>query len=88
MKLPHSIVVDQMGTMYIVAFSNDRILRWFTTSTVGSIIIANQNIENKSNRLSDPYDIAFDREGNLYLADTSNHRVQMYRIDKSACLGS
>ncbi|CAF1229667.1 unnamed protein product [Adineta steineri] len=85
LKLPHSVVVDQMGTMYIVDFGNNRILRWFKHSKSGRILIGNDESGNDANQLSDPYDIAFDREGNLYVADTSNHRIQMYRIDKSAC---
>jgi DNA-binding beta-propeller fold protein YncE len=74
-----------MGTMYIVDFGNDRILRWFKDATSGMVIIGQDGTRNKASQLSDPYDIAFDREGNLYVADTSNHRIQMFRIDKSSC---
>jgi hypothetical protein len=88
LKLPHSVIVDQMGTMYIVDFGNDRIMRWFKYSTKGTIIIGNDGSGNRTSQLSDPYDIAFDRQGNLYVADTSNHRIQMYQIDKSACATS
>ena len=78
LKLPHSVVVDRMGTSYVVDFGNARIMRWFANSTSGVPIVG-------AGGLSDPYDIAFDQHGNLYVADTSNHRIQMFKIDKSPC---
>ncbi len=32
-----------------------------------------------------PYDLIFDRQGNLYVADYDNHRVQMFTIEKNSC---
>jgi hypothetical protein len=32
-----------------------------------------------------PYDLTFDRQGKLYVADYENHRAQVFTIDKSSC---
>ena len=29
--------------------------------------------------------VLFDKNGNLWVADEMNHRIQMYMIDKSSC---
>ena len=74
-----------MGTVYVVDYGN-RVLRWPKGAASGSIIIGQQGAGDGAAQLSDPTDLAFDRQGNLYVVDRSNQRVQMFLIDKSSCL--
>ena len=60
-------------------------VRWFDNSKSGSVIIGGQGWGNRTTQLCTPRDLAFDRQGNLYVADAENYRVQMFTIDKSSC---
>jgi len=64
---PTSIILDQFENMYIMDSRNNRIQRWSPGSTYGITIL--------SGTFSNPYGIAFDRSGNLAIADSSYNRV-------------
>ena len=74
-----------MGTVYVADRDNHRVMRWFKGSKSGSVIIGGQGSGNGTAQLSYPTDLAFDRQGNLYVVDTFNNRVQKFTIDKSSC---
>ncbi|CAF1251615.1 unnamed protein product [Rotaria sp. Silwood1] len=83
---PTSVIVDQIGTLYITDTNNNRLQRWFKDAISASATIAGGRDEGpESNQLSFPYDVAFDRHGNLFVVDHYNHRVQMFQIDTSDC---
>ncbi|CAF3887555.1 unnamed protein product [Rotaria sp. Silwood1] len=83
---PTSVIVDQIGTLYITDTNNNRLQRWFKDDISASATIAGGRDEGpESNQLSFPYDVAFDRHGNLFVVDHYNHRVQMFQIDTSDC---
>jgi hypothetical protein len=69
----------------ITASNNNRVMRWLKDSKSGSVIIGGRGSGSGINLLSDPNDLTFDRQGNLYVSDWDNDRVQMYTIDKSSC---
>jgi hypothetical protein len=61
-----------------------------------SYILLNENLKSFYDLLKDkgsesdqfdwPNDLAFDNEGNLYVSDQNNHRIQMFAItDNHAC---
>jgi DNA-binding beta-propeller fold protein YncE len=81
------VVVDQIGTVYVVDSVNHRVIRWLKGSKSGSVIIGGRGPGSGIAQLSYPFDLAFDSQGNLhvYVADTGNHRVQLFTIDKSSC---
>jgi sugar lactone lactonase YvrE len=81
---PQSVIVDRMGTVYVVDYAN-HITRWLKGSTSGSIIIGGQGGGSETAQLSDPTDLVFDRRGNLYVVDRDSNRIQMFAIDKSSC---
>ncbi|CAF2027457.1 unnamed protein product [Rotaria magnacalcarata] len=84
LESPQSVVVDQMGAVYAVDYGN-HVVRWLKDAASGSIIISQHGAGNGTDELSDPTDLAFDRQGNLYVVDRTNSRVQMFTIDKSSC---
>ena len=81
---PSAVTVDQMGTVYVLEQNNRRVTRWFRGAESGSVIIGGVG-GSQNNQLQYPLGLAFDREGNLYVADTHNNRAQMFAIDKSLC---
>jgi DNA-binding beta-propeller fold protein YncE len=80
---PLGVVVDQLGTVYVVDCANHRVMRWLKGARQGSVVVGGNGVGGGSNQLSGPWGLAFDRQGNLYVSDWSNHRVQKFNIDPS-----
>ncbi|CAF4794446.1 unnamed protein product [Rotaria socialis] len=67
---PSPVVVDRMGAL------SQKWAVLLLAEGVGGIGM---------DHLSFPEDLAFDRQGNIYVVDNDNHCVQMFAIDKSFC---
>ncbi|CAF4963218.1 unnamed protein product [Rotaria socialis] len=85
LSFPTSLVVDQMGSIYVTDTVHNRVMRYLKGKKEGIVIMGGGESGDKPNQLSEPFDMSFDRTGNLYVADMSNYRIQMFKIDKSAC---
>ncbi|CAF1116318.1 unnamed protein product [Rotaria sp. Silwood1] len=87
---PVGVVVDQMGSTYVLEYGTSRITRWLKDDPYnGIVIIVDKPTTNNPVPLAPytyRYELLFDTEGNLYAVDQYNHRIQKYQIDKSACL--
>ncbi|CAF5017663.1 unnamed protein product, partial [Rotaria sp. Silwood1] len=82
---PHSIAVDESGALYITEWSNHRVTRWLPRSTNGIVIVGDRCPGYHSDQLHGPTDLGFDSEGNLYVVDSVNGRIQNFLIDNSSC---
>jgi hypothetical protein len=62
--------------------TNNRVMRWLKGSTEGNIIVGGKGGQqpHQFNCLSG---LSFDRQGNLYVVDNSNNRVQKFEIDSN-----
>ncbi|CAF1537806.1 unnamed protein product [Rotaria sp. Silwood1] len=77
---PQGVVVDQLGTVYVADWENNRIMRWPKGATQGSVIVGGNGSGEQSNQLNGSIGLSFDRHGNLYVVDWGNHRVQKFNI--------
>ena len=83
LRFPSGVDVDSAGNIYIADAYNHRI-RKVTASTgaistvagTGSIGYGGDSGPATAARLSFPDDVAVDSDGNLYIADTTNHRIR------------
>ncbi|CAF3254829.1 unnamed protein product, partial [Rotaria socialis] len=80
---PQGIFVDTLGTLYVADQGNNRVMRW----TLGdkkqpTVVVGGNRYGAGANQFSNPVGLSFDRHGNLYVADTNNHRVQRFSIKK------
>ncbi|CAF3941894.1 unnamed protein product [Rotaria sp. Silwood1] len=82
---PMSVVADQSDTLYIADYDSDRIIRWFKNSKSGIVIIGARGSGEDKDQLNRPSQVLLDKNGNLWVNDDMNHRIQMFKIDKSAC---
>jgi len=61
---------------------NNRIVKWTTNYTRGGICVVgctgNAGVGN--NQFDTPRDLKFDSQGNLYVTDLSNNRIQKFMI--------
>ena len=85
--LPFHVLVDDVGTIYSTMCRqlprNDSecfILRMNSDHTNEQIII------NTSSHLRNPHGFTFDSFGNLYVADTENHRIVRFDVICNECL--
>lgn len=78
--------------MYIVDTTNDRIMKWTTNYTEGGICIAGctGSSGTGAKQLEKPRDLKFDSDGNLYVCDQGNNRIQkfMIQLTSSNCTSS
>ena len=80
---PFSVALDRSGNLYIADRGNHRIRRVGARNRVITTVAGNgqrglsgDGGPARRASLADPFDVAVDRRGNLYIADTGNKRVR------------
>ncbi|CAF1576007.1 unnamed protein product [Didymodactylos carnosus] len=85
LSFPRNVICDTDGTLYISDTNNHRIMKWTIGASNGSVIAGISGTSGTSKiMLNYPNGIAFDSDRNLYVADSSNHRVQKFLSCTSA----
>ncbi|CAF1572633.1 unnamed protein product, partial [Adineta steineri] len=79
---PSGIILDAEKYLFIVDFGNSRI--------IGSglngfrCLVGCYGVGSQSNQLNIPFSFSFDRSGNIFVADTDNHRIQKFLLMKES----
>jgi uncharacterized protein (TIGR03437 family) len=79
---PFGIAFDPYGNLYIADGGNNRIRVLMTNGTITTVAgngkagYSGDMIPATTAELNNPYDVAFDPYGNLYIADTNNFRIR------------
>lgn len=87
LNVPQGVALDADGNVYIADSGNHRIRRVNTNGVINTIAgsgtrgFAGDGGPAFSAQLAAPQGVAVDPQGNVYIADTANHRVR--RIDRS-----
>ncbi|CAF4569560.1 unnamed protein product, partial [Rotaria socialis] len=82
LKNPQGIFVDTLGTLYVADSANHRVMRWTQgDKKQGTVIVGGNGKEAGANQFNFPAGLSFDRQGNLYVADRNNNRVQRFSIE-------
>ena len=66
--------------MYISDKSAHRVVKWKPGANEGVVIAGGNGDGSSDNQLSDPQGVYLDNDGNLYVSDTRNHRIQKIQI--------
>ena len=80
---PIGVAVDNAGNLYIGDFNNQRVRKVSTDNTIttvagnGTAGFSGDGGAATSAELNQPEGVAVDSTGNLYIADSNNHRVRM-----------
>jgi trimeric autotransporter adhesin len=83
LSLPKGVASDAAGNLYIADSGNDRIRKVSTAGTISTVAgsglfsYSGDGSPAASAQLNGPLGAAVDASGNVYLADTNNHRVRV-----------
>jgi|SaaInl0LU_22_DNA_1037365.scaffolds.fasta_scaffold02131_2 sugar lactone lactonase YvrE len=81
---PHGIFVDSSGNLYIADSKNHRIQKWESGATQGTTVAGGNGIGvsahdiNVFDKLNNPQGVFVTDDGNVYVADTGNNRIQKW----------
>ncbi|CAF4966028.1 unnamed protein product, partial [Rotaria socialis] len=79
---PNGIFVDTLGTLYVADTDNHRVMRCTQgDKKQGTVIVGGNGQGAGENQFNYPWDLSFDRYGNLYVVDMGNDRVQRFSIE-------
>ena len=77
---PRDVILDSMGNIYVADSANHRVQFFKAGESNGTTIAGVTSSPGPaSNQLNTPYGIALDSQFNLYVADTSNYRIQKFQ---------
>lgn len=86
LNTPQAIVADSAGNVYVADTLNNRVRKFTRNGSVTTIAGTNVPGYNGDNRaafnasLNHPTALAFDKLGNLYIADALNHRIRVVSV--------
>ena len=76
---PQEVTLDPMGNMYVADRYNHRIQFFYANQLNATTIAGITNVTGtNSTTLNKPRSVRLDNQLNLYVADTSNHRIQKF----------
>lgn len=83
---PQAVFVDSFGTVYVADYGNDRIMKWLKNANNGTLVAGiSGSSGNTGTQLNNPSGIYFDKNGDMYVSDYSNNRVQRFTINNTSC---
>ena len=86
---PYGLIYDSpSGSLIIPNYYNHNIVRWVLGETSQTVVVgdAQGNFGNNSTLLRNPIGIKMDPMGNIYVADASNHRIQLFMAGQSSAI--
>ena len=80
LNYPRGVSLDPMGNIYVADTVNNRIQFFLSGQTVGRTVAGITGVYGTNMTLLDhPFWVTQDKQLNLYVSDTYNHRVQMFK---------
>jgi sugar lactone lactonase YvrE len=80
---PRGVWVDEMGTVYVAEFGNQRVTQWPKNETRGIVVVGGNGGGNATNQFNCPMGLSFDRRGDMYVTEWGNNSVQHFKLENS-----
>ncbi|CAF2091091.1 unnamed protein product [Rotaria magnacalcarata] len=77
---PANIFVDNNYTLYITDRGNNRIVRYHTNDTIGTVVAGNCTPGSSPSQLNSPKGVAVDQYGTIIVGDSLNYRIQRFPL--------
>jgi sugar lactone lactonase YvrE len=71
-------IVADTDILYIADSDNNRILKWLPGATSGTLVAGGQGSGYNATQLNSPKEVCVDLNGNVYVADSINYRIQYF----------
>jgi len=81
---PIGITLDADGTLFIVSFYEHRVIA-LGPGGVRCVVGCNNSMGSAANQLSNPWSLVLDIQGNLFVGDLGNTRIQKFEILFNQC---
>ncbi|CAF1321096.1 unnamed protein product [Rotaria sordida] len=80
LNTPRDVFLDTVNTLVVADTTNNRIQRWTIGAIQGATVAgqADGGVGTDATQLSGPEGVVVDPNGNIYVADTVNNRVQLW----------
>lgn len=89
LNLPYDLALDASGNLYIADYGNHRIRKLSSNGVINTLTgtgvggFAGDGGQAVSAQINAPTALALDASGNLFIADTDNHRIRKIAVDGS-----
>ncbi|CAF1686033.1 unnamed protein product, partial [Adineta ricciae] len=80
---PSGIVLDAQKYLFIVEYEKGRIIR--EDANGFRCLVGCDGKGSQSDQLSDPTTLSFDIDGNIFVSDWGNSRIQKFTFEKTSC---
>ena len=81
---PYGFKLDQSGALYIAEYSANRIRKWLSGASNGTVIAGASG--NASNQFYQPTDVLVENNGDMYVTDRGNNRLQFWASGSSSAI--
>lgn len=82
---PVGVTLDADGYLYIVSLSHHRVIAVSPAGSGRCVIGCTGTFGSAANQISSPWTVAFDIEGNLFVGDNGNNRIQKFALIWNQC---
>ncbi|CAF1667044.1 unnamed protein product, partial [Adineta ricciae] len=86
LNLPSGIVLDAQKYFFIAESGKGRIIR--EDANGFRCLVGCDGKGSQSDQLSSPFTLSFDIDGNIFVIDNGNHRIQKFNFEKTSCQNS
>ncbi|CAF4193167.1 unnamed protein product, partial [Adineta steineri] len=83
LNCPSGVILDAEKYLFIVNRNNHRIVGLGLNGL--QCLVGCDGRGSQSNQLSSPFSFSFDHSGNIFVTDTSNHRIQKFQYYEESC---
>jgi len=78
LNAPTGICLDSANNLYIADRYNNRVMKWAPDANIttdSGVVFAGESSGPAFDQLNHPFSVSLDSTGNLYIADSGNHRI-------------